>query len=67
MASPARQPLNDLADENQKIQRQVVNIQPFVIQIHPTLSVIRLTPSPLSGTGTGTGTSTGAQQVRDMP
>jgi hypothetical protein len=34
MAPPSRQSLNDSVREDQKFQRQVVNVQPFMIEHH---------------------------------
>jgi hypothetical protein len=34
VAPPSRQTLDDSVGQNQKLQRQIVDVQPFVIELH---------------------------------
>src|SRR5580698_3778271 len=67
MAPPTRQCLDDVVREHQEIQRQVVNVEPLVIEIHADLSAgQRSRLRRFSGTGTGTGTGTGRNPDPDV-
>ena len=67
MAPPTRQCLDDVVREHQEIQRQVVNVEPLVIELHAELSAgQRSRLRTFSGTGTGTGTGTGRNPDPDI-
>jgi hypothetical protein len=67
MDSPTWKRLDDGVGQNQEVERQVVYVESFVIELHALLSAPpAFTLLAFPGTGTGTGTFTGAQ-FEDRP
>jgi hypothetical protein len=52
MAPAARQMLDGVIRQHQQVERDAIDVQPFVVEGHATVSPIR----GVAGTGTGTGT-----------